>query len=153
MKIALYFTLFIFPVLSFGSDFKTYTVSGNSMSPAIMSGNKVVVNTKQPIMRGDLVAVSFKHSKTPLIKRVAALANDRVEFMDNALFINGTKLRDFDQERWSSTVNQLRHYDWTIPPEHCFILGDNPVNSRDSRRLGIISYDQIQGKVIDIFKK
>lgn len=32
------------------------------------------------------------------------------------------------------------------------VLGDNQTNSRDSRRLGLISIEQIKGKVVKIHK-
>jgi signal peptidase I len=155
MKLLIVFALFLLPTFSYGKAFKVYTVSGDSMSPALVSGDKVAVSTEidTPIERGELVAIKFKSRSVPIIKRVTAVPGDRVEIKDKGIYINGDKVRDIDQDRWKSTASQLRHYDWIIPPKHFFILGDNPENSLDSRRLRIIAQDQIHGKVIEVIKK
>jgi signal peptidase I len=155
MKRLIITLLLLLPALSYGEALKVYTVTGDSMSPALVSGDKVAVSTEidPPIKRGELIAIKFKSRSVPIIKRVFAISGDKVEIKNSGIYINGDKVRDIQQSKWKSTASQLRHYGWTIPPNNFFILGDNPENSLDSRRLGIISNDQIQGRVIEIIKK
>jgi len=154
MKRLIFFAVLLVPCLAYGNSLKTYTVAGNSMSPVLVSGDKVVVSTEmnKPMERDDLVAIGFKHSAIPIVKRVVAVEGDRVEIKSNTIFVNEKSFRHIDEKRWQSTVNQLKRYNWIVPKNNLFILGDNPKNSRDSRRLGLISMSQIEGKVVKIIK-
>ncbi|MEW5745877.1 MAG: signal peptidase I [Nitrospirota bacterium] len=136
------------------AEFRGYTVAGDSMSPALVSGDKVVVDTdlKGPVQRGDLVAIGFSTSSTPMVKRVAAVPGDRIEFRDNAVWVNGRKVREIDRQRWQSTIKQIEFHGHRIPEQHYLILGDNPRNSRDSGRLGLISADRLKGRVVKVRK-
>ncbi len=85
-----------------------------------------------------------------MVKRAAAVEGDRVEIRENAIFINGERLRDFESQKWKSTVKQLERARWVVPPKNIFVLGDNAADSRDSQRLGLISTGQVEGKVVRI---
>jgi len=134
------------------SEEKTYTVTGDSMAPALIPGDRVVVEEKpaEPVKKGDLVAINFKHTEIPIVKRVIAVSGDSLIIRSNMLIVNNEPVRSFDEKRWMSTVRQLERYGWVVPPNNIFILGDNPKNSRDSRRLGLISTSQIKAKVVRI---
>lgn len=123
------------------------------MRPTLVSGNRVIVSPGKIVGRNDLVALRFKHSPVPMVKRVIAVAGDRVEIREDAIFVNGIRTGDFDVNRWRSTVMQLERYGWVVPPENLFVLGDNAGDSRDSRRLGLISTDQVEGRVVRIIRK
>ena len=152
MKKLIFLAVLLLPYLSYGNALKTYTVAGDSMSPVLASGDNVVVNTEidEPAERGDLVAIKFKNTATPMVKRVVAVEGDRVEIKNNTIIINEKSFRHIDEKRWQSTVNQLKRYSWIVPSNNFFVLGDNPQNSRDSRRLGLISTSQLIGKVVKI---
>ena len=122
------------------------------MAPALMPGDKVIVddNPDEPIKKGDLVAIGFKHTETPIVKRVIAVAGDSLMISDNSVIVNGEPVSSFDEKRWASSVKQLERYGWVVPANNIFVLGDNPKNSRDSRRLGLISTSQIIAKVVRI---
>jgi signal peptidase I len=123
------------------------------MSPALLPGDRVVVDTDERTLlsRGEIVAVAFGNS-VPIVKRIVAVPGDTVEFRENAVWVNGRRARDFDISRWRSTVRQLERYGATVPDGYYFILGDNPENSRDSGRLGLISFAHLRGKVIRVLK-
>lgn len=125
------------------------------MSPAIMPGDRVVVHfdSSGPLRRGDLVALSFKNSSTPLLKRIAAVPGDIVTFHDKAVWVNGKRVREIYPRRWRSTIRQLEYFGNKLPEGNYLILGDNPLNSRDSGRLGLISEDHMKGKVLKVTRK
>ena len=152
-----YFIVFCIALyaLSVFADSKTYTVAGDSMSPALVSGDRVVVSSDRMVQlsRGDLVAIRFKHSDTPIVKRVVAVEGDRVEIKDASILVNGQKYRQIDMARWKTTMTQLERYGWVVPSKNIFVLGDNPDSSLDSRRLGLISVDQVEGRVVKIIRK
>lgn len=74
--------------------FSLQQVMGSSMEPnlnnnAILLLNKVKYRFSD-IQRGDVVALKFKDTNY-LVKRVIGIPGDRVEFVDNTLYLNGKK--------------------------------------------------------------
>jgi signal peptidase I len=134
---------------------KIYTVAGTSMLPTLRPGEKITVRTDNflPLCRSDLVAISLRNRKNPVVKRVVAVAGDRLAINGNRFWINDAELEPelvIDPRRWRSTINQLQNYNWIVPANTIFILGDNRRNSHDSRRLGLISVNQVCGQVINL---
>ena len=151
------FLLLLIAVSGFAAEL-LYTVAGNSMLPVIRPGDKVLVQTDHflPIKRRDIVAISLKGRKHPMVKRVVAVEGDKLEIKNSCLWINDQALDpsvSINPDQWKTTLAQLERYDWTLPQKTVFILGDNPENSRDSRRLGIISISQVSGKVVKIIRE
>lgn len=140
---------------AFAAGEKSYTVSGDSMAPTLVVGDTVVVGNglNEPFQKGDLVSLRISTDKPPLVKRIVAVEGDRVEFSDGAILVNGKKSGEFDPKRWQATIKQLERSGWNVPAGFLFILGDNPANSRDSRRLGLISTSQVEGKVVRVIRK
>jgi signal peptidase I len=135
---------------------KSYTVSGDSMSPALITGDTVVVDdtdSNKKLQRGDMVAIRISTDSTAMVKRIVAVAGDRVDFKDGAVCVNGEKSGEFDAKRWLTPIKQLERCNSIVPAGSLFVLGDNASNSRDSKRLGLISTSQVEGKVIRVIKK
>lgn len=134
---------------------KNYTVSGDSMSPTLIAGDTVVIDETNPNHRpqpGDMVAIRISADTLIMVKRVMAVEGNRVEFRDGSILVNSEIVGDFDSKRWTATVKQLERNDWIVPTGFLFILGDNPANSRDSKRLGLIAVSQVEGKVVRVVK-
>ena len=88
-----------------------------------------------------------------MIKRVAAVPGDAVDFHGDTLWINGKTAKKINLKKWRSTVKQIRFYGGIVPSATFLLLGDNTANSRDSGRLGLISRDQITGKVVGVIRE
>ncbi len=152
VSLQLLFLLFIAVALC-GAEEKLFTVAGNSMVPAIRPGQQVVMRTRDfmPLHKGDIVAVKLRNRPHPMIKRIVAVAGDHLSIRGHRLWINGEMLlpeRVVDRRQWQPAIRQLQAYNWTVPENSFFVLGDNRKNSRDSRRLGFISANQIIGKLV-----
>lgn len=81
-----------------------------------------------------------------LIKRVIAVAGDKVDIKDGLLYIN-----DILQEEAyvkGKTPGLGMSYPIIIPEEHVFVMGDNRENSMDSRSFGPININNIEGKAV-----
>lgn len=91
--------------------------------------------------------VVFNYNNTKLIKRVVGLPGDTVEYKDNNLYINGKYIKEEflknNQETYDFSLEDLGYE--TLPDGYYFVMGDNRTNSTDSRVIGLVSAEDIEG--------
>lgn len=172
---------------------ENYRVVSNSMFPNLKVGEVIFVaksafSIKLPFSsyevvkfsrpkRSDIVAFSLpQHSNVTHVKRVVAVAGDRVEIRDGKLYINNqvsTYQNVEPANRQLAAVQAsvalekiLGAPDYSVqldrqalpnygpidvPANHFFVLGDNRSDSVDSRTWGPIPYSSLKGKVLARF--
>ena len=122
-------------------------VDGMSMYSTLNDGDILFLEKyDKNFKRYDIVV--FKNGKDRLIKRVIGLPGDQIEYKNNKLYING----NYEEEKF--LTNNQKTFDFNIkdigykriPKGYYCVLGDNRTNSTDSRILGLIKKDRIQGK-------
>jgi signal peptidase I len=122
-------------------------VDGPSMQPNLYRGYRVVAEKisyrLHPPRRGDVVIVDQPGNDGSLIKRVVALPGETVEVRGGHVLINGQRI----EEPWVRNFGGPNHPPMVVPADHVFILGDNRVNSRDSRVIGPVPIEAIEGHV------
>ncbi|MBN2295855.1 MAG: signal peptidase I [Pirellulales bacterium] len=131
-----------------------------------------------PVERGDIVVFFNPNQRERRwIKRVVALPGDVVEMKEGRLFINGEQLprdeidkadqnggRIFEEKNGATSYRIFMaaddtkadlapqdHPKTTIPPGHCFVLGDNRRKSKDSREVGPIPLADIIGRAVSVY--
>lgn len=119
-------------------------VSGASMDYTLHDRDIMLLNVInyrfKPIKRFEIVVIRYEGEA--LIKRVIGLPGETIKYEDNKLYIDGKYIEEpFLDEQRTDDVKAL-----TIPSGYYFVLGDNRLNSTDSRHLGLISKQQIKGK-------
>jgi signal peptidase I len=124
-------------------------VSGHSMEPHIVSGEIVLINTLAyrfgVPQRGDIVAFHHDAPAPELyIKRVVAVAGDRVRVDRGTLYVDGARANEpyvhFPDDR---------SFPETIVPAACvYVLGDNRANSEDSRFFGPVPDSDLIGRAL-----
>lgn len=118
-------------------------IRGDSMSPTIKDKSLVLLSKEDSYNTDDIIV--FKKSKSDsftIVKRIVALENDTVEIKNGSLIINGEE---------KSYLGDVEDYEMRTVPNDCyFVLGDNYLNSTDSRsdEIGFVSKDSVIGKVI-----
>ncbi|SFJ80294.1 signal peptidase I [Thermoflavimicrobium dichotomicum] len=123
-------------------------VTGPSMEPTMQTGdlvlvNKIIYKFRNP-KRGEIIVFPTPSQKD-YIKRIIALPGETVEARNHRILINGKELNE------PYLSNNIRTDDFPatkVPPEHVFVLGDNRINSIDSRssEIGTIPFDKIRGR-------
>jgi signal peptidase I len=115
-----------------------------------------------PPARGEIVVFDSPESGVRLIKRVVAVAGDRVEVRSGKVLINGERLESknaADLELFGERQAQLNLSDGggpdmeptVVPAGKVMVMGDNRGNSRDSRAFGFISEDEIYGHAFRLY--
>jgi signal peptidase I len=126
--------------------FEPFNVSGPSMEQTLYTGDLVIVNKWvyyfRPPRRGEVVVFHAPEHKD-FIKRVIALPGETVEAKNNKIMING-KIID---EPYIADDNRTLDFDVVkVPPGEVFVMGDNRMNSTDSRTFGPIHISSIIGR-------
>ena len=156
---------------------QSFRVDGESMMPSLQSEelllvNKAVywhVNSDSPLARlarggsdgtgdrflfhppekGDVIVFEAPMDRgRDYIKRVIGVPGDLVEIHDEAVFVNGERLKEpyIGQTTTEAFAFDARKPEWRVPPGKLFVLGDNRSASSDSRAWDFVPMENVVGK-------
>lgn len=155
-----YIIILVVIIILFVFIISVQPVAGNSMHPTLKEGDLVVVskllyNLGSP-KRNDIVNVKDDQNKS-YVKRIIGLPGERIEYLDNVLYINeqpyseafitpGIETKNFLFEDICSLEDCPSG---VIPEDKYLVLGDNRPESVDSRtpEFGLRDKSDIQGEV------
>ena len=150
---------------------EAFYIPSESMVPTLEVGDRVLVNKfiyrfTEP-ERGDVVVFKTpegvdnsvdgnpiaqlvgwlrgnRDERQDLIKRVVALPGDTIAVRNGNLFVNG------ERQNESYLNNELPDQSFFqqtgVPQDRVFVMGDNRTNSRDSRFIGPIPKENLEGE-------
>ena len=140
----------------------TYFIPSQAMAPTIVEGDRVVGHKfSTNADRGDVIifdgeSVSSVASQN-VIKRVVATGGETVEFRDGMVFVDGVEIYEpYVLEENSTRTRavpipgcdgEAANDRCVVPDGYVFVLGDNRLNSQDSRVFGPVPNDAITAKV------
>ena len=125
-------------------------VPTQSMDPTIRVGDKMIGNRLAYLFsdpeRGDIVIFKFSETEN-YVKRVIGLPGETVTLKDGKVYIDGVAL---EEDYVHGQITEPNYQDtYVVPKDSYFMLGDNRIDSLDSRywENPFISKDAIKGKV------
>ena len=169
LLIAIGICVFFYVFLTYLSPITTEGVSGQSMEPTFHDGDVIVVDKRKSTINklqpGDIIItkhLQHLNNHSP-IKRLILSPNSQY---DNAYISSAQEeadgiahlyLYNGDTYTQNDKVNEYyikepmkntESFSFQKEEDHYVILGDNRNHSVDSRRIGAISKDEIEGKVL-----
>ena len=125
----------------------TVTIKGSSMSPAFKDGETAIgVRNVDPIVRGDVIGFRYPRDETKsFIQRVIGLPGEDIEIANGRVAINGRPIEEpyvLPANDVPFSLSRRR-----IADGEYFVMGDNRVNSSDSRSWGTVTRAAIWLKV------
>lgn len=152
-----FFTIFL--SLTIGSIFfKVTTVQGHSMIPNLRDGDILLIKKRTDLRRFDLV--TFMNEKNNVqARRLIGLPGEKIVYKEDTLYVDDQPVdekfivdevnesqrngKNFTEDFTSEDLTSTK----TIPEGYYLVLGDNRPYAADSRVYGLISAENMIGKV------
>jgi len=159
--LAKWFILVLLVLVIFNTFFYAiFIVDGESMDPTLKDRSWVFwdrnVYRNQKPERGDIVVINYPGDPyhKEYVKRVIGLPGEKIAIKNGSVYINDAIL----SERYISfLVKTSPDGVWQLGNKEYFVLGDNRMNSNDSRYFGPVESRFVLGKALTIvfpsFKK
>lgn len=148
-------------ITSFITPLEVYSIS---MNPTLVEHDFLILWNTHRVSRGDIVSFQtdlqmseeekkqlniiqrLKNVETKsLIKRVIAIEGDELLIIDGQVYVNNEGLQEgyINGDYTFGDIHIER-----IPEGKIFVMGDNRDHSLDSRSMGLIDLEALQGKVL-----
>ena len=126
-------------------------VEGTSMMPTLEDQERVFINKfvyrLEAIERGDVVVFRYpRDTSKSYIKRVIAVAGDRVKIEDGLVYVNDRQIVESYVPQMYEDVRSFAEA--VVPPHAYFVMGDHRNLSNDSRDFGPVDESYIYGKAV-----
>ncbi|HIE11993.1 MAG TPA: signal peptidase I [Desulfotomaculum sp.] len=133
--------------------FQPFYIPSSSMMPTLLQGDRIIVSKLSyyfhPPERGDIIVFHFPlNKKKNYVKRLVGLSGETVQLSGGSLFIDGRRV----PEPYLPPGTCFADYGPVkVPEDAYFMLGDNRMNSEDSRVWGFLDRELIVGKAVVLY--
>lgn len=152
------FALFIV-ILVFTFFFRIVQVEGESMTNTLQDKDRLIMtHLNYTPEKDDIVVINSTYLNKTIIKRVIGTEGDHVtvDYNSNTVTVNGEKLDDehikevmYDTGLFDPTYETSSGvYEYDVPEDYIFVMGDNRNGSKDSRYIGFVEEDTVLGKAV-----
>ena len=129
-------------------------VAGRSMVPTLFDSRHYLLNRwiyhVRPPRHSDIVVLRDPGDNGLSVKRIIATPGDSIYLKDGSIYVNGCKLNEPYLTPGTPTFTNSKYRDQLIlcGKDQFFVLGDNRLNSIDSRAYGPVPRRNILGPII-----
>jgi signal peptidase I len=139
-------------ILVFTFILRVANVDGESMLPTLRKGDRLIIShIGYAPSNGDIVIVDSRGLDKVIVKRVIATGGQQIDInpVTGTVSVNGAVLNE-DYINELTFSGGAHNYPVTVPPGHVFVMGDNRMNSTDSRSSDVwfVQEEDVLGKVI-----
>ena len=125
---------------------RSYYIASGSMIPTLTPGDYVFADMSAFAERGPnrfeiAVLRSPANPSLTIVKRIVGLPGETLELSGGEVLIDGEPLKG----PWGPPSRSFGPEE--IPEGHYFVLGDNIDESRDSRFIGAVPYQNLEGRI------
>lgn len=137
---------------------KPVRIEGTSMMNTVANKDMALMDaiglSQNGVERFDVVIVNCESLNESLIKRVIGLPGETIEYKNDRLYVDGKYVaepfldKEFMEESKEIYNSLLFTHDFqiTLGADEYFVVGDNRLNSKDSRALGAFHLEDFIGK-------
>jgi len=141
---------------------QAFVIPSESMKPTLkihdrLLANKIIYKIRKP-QRWEVVIFRYPlDPKVYFVKRMIGLPGEDVKIRAGEIEINGvvnkppvnipTRLYYYSDEEGSYGTSEIAH----VPDNAYYVLGDNSINSKDSRFWGYVPQKNLVGKALFIY--
>lgn len=141
--------------------FSNYIVRGESMMPTLQDGNRLIVNkvgyTVGTPHRFDVIVFHATQTED-YVKRIIGLPGDSITYKNDQLYVNGKRVAEPYLQHYKDALPQGQQLTENfnlksktgklrVPEGKLWVMGDNRMNSEDSRYFGFVDQKSVIGKV------
>ncbi len=143
LLLIVFFGIVVFMFLN--GDLMIFRIQGTSMVPLLHESELVLSIKLKEYKTKDVIV--YNYNNTNVIKRVIGVPRDSVNIHDNKVFVNNKVLEE-DYISVDTKPEEVK-YPFLVSDDEYFVLGDNRIDSYDSRFFKVkgIKSDNIGGKV------
>lgn len=130
---------------------QNYDVDGPSMEPTLHNQERIMVDKVSyrfhAPTRGDVIVfIAPPHPDLNYVKRIIGVPGDVITIKKTTVILNGVTLNEpyVDPRRQGNPYADIVNLH--IPADHYFVMGDDRVNSSDSRDWGLLPRDNMIGR-------
>lgn len=135
----------VFIIVFIGQPTRVYM---SSMETTLHQGDMVylekVSQKLDKLKRGQIIAFRSPIEDKLYIKRVIAVEGDHIRISNGKVYLNDEEL----SEPYVNGAPTYRDLDLVVPEDSLFVMGDNRMNSTDSRSFGCISKKSVFGRAL-----
>lgn len=134
-------------------------VDGDSMTNTLTNGDRLIMtHVNYTPERDDIIVINSDVVGKIIIKRVIGIEGDKivVDYNNNHVYVNDEQISNehikeimIDKGLFDLTYKTAAGvYEYTVPEDCVFVMGDNRNDSRDSRSIGFVREEDILGKAV-----
>jgi signal peptidase I len=144
---------------------KPYRIPSESMETTLVPGDRVFVNRFiyhfKDVDRGDIAVFKAPTTGVVLIKRVIGLPGDEISLQDGKVYINGRRIAEpwvrriggepVPTDPFANGLPWSLAEPYAVPEGSYFMMGDNRIDSGDSRDFGPVPKSDVIGNAFFIY--